>query len=335
MTAKTATANLAFLPAQMTLTPQGTAFVEAREGFVKRAYKCPANVLTIGSGFTMRSKTARAYWQRKHGRKLRRGDTITHAENAELLRLSVKEYGGPAFRAMPGALQHEFEAGFSYSFNCGPGGMGDRWVRFWREGSKKAAAARLLTSRVRGGGRVLRGLQRRRKLESDLLLHGKYGGTPGWKSHRKSAKKKHDPNLQKYQERLLRLGYAELGKADGWMGSKTQKAVLRFQKTHPDLTDDGILGKATMIAIDRALKAQDEGNAVGKIGAGIVVVGGGATILKETKEQPADMPPVQQTHVGTMWPLYIAGAAVVILLAWKAYKFLPELQHKFGELTDA
>ena len=335
MTAKAATPNPAFLPAQLMLTDLGTAFVEAREGFVKRAYKCPAGVLTIGSGFTMRSKTARAYWQRKYGRKLRRGDTITHAQNAELLKLSVKEYGGPAFRAMPGALQHEFECGFSYSFNCGPGGMGDRWVKFWREGSKKAAAARLLSSRVRGGGRVLRGLQRRRALESKLLLHGDYGRGNSWKSHKKTQKKTPDANLRKYQERLLRLGYEDLGTADGWMGPKTHKVVLRFQKTHPDLTNDGVLGKATMIAIDRALAAQDEGNSAGKIGAGIIVVGTGATVLKETKEQPADMPAPEQTHIGTMWPLYIAGAAVVLLLAWKAYKFLPELEQKIGDLIDA
>ena len=335
MTAKAAKPDERFLPAQLMLTDAGTAFVEAREGFVKRAYKCPANVLTIGSGFTMRSKTARAYWMRKHGRKLRRGDRITHAENAELLKLSVKEYGGPAFRAMPGALQHEFEAGFSYSFNCGPGGMGDRWVKFWREGDKKAAAARLLSSRVRGGGRKLRGLVRRRALESRVLLDADYGGARGWKSHKKTQKKEPDANLLKYQERLLRLGYKELGTADGWMGPKTHKVVLRFQETHPDLENDGILGKATMIAIDRALAAEGEGGNAGKAAAAIIVAGGGATVLKETKEQPADMPAPEPTHIGNMWPLYIAGAVVVLLLAWKAYKWLPELQHKFGELLDA
>ena len=38
----------------------------------------------------------------------------------------------------------------------------------------------------------------------------------------------------------------DAGKVDGFMGSNTQRAILEFQRANPDLSNDGILGPATI-----------------------------------------------------------------------------------------
>lgn len=304
------------------LSDEGADFLVRHEGFVSRAYSCPAGVLTIGSGFTMRSKTARAYWIETRGRKLRRGDTITRAENAKLLKMAVNEYGKPADRAMPGAKQHEYEAGLSYTFNCGPGAAKDKWFRLFQAGAKRDAAARLKTSRCTARGKPLRGLRIRRGHEAKLLLHADYG-RGGRKAHRKTkaAARKPVHELMEYQTKLLALGY-EPGPADGWMGPRTASAVLAFQKKHPDLKDDGVLGKATIIAIDRAIKARQAGKDAAKTGAGAaVIVGGGAV--------------VQQVQGGVSpFVLYAIGGVLIAAVVYAAWKFWPEIEHKIGDVID-
>lgn len=54
--------------------------------------------------------------------------------------------------------------------------------------------------------------------------------------------------IKKVQKRLNKLGY-NCGKADGVMGSKTKKALKKFQKDN-DLKADGIIGKKTLEALD-------------------------------------------------------------------------------------
>lgn len=62
--------------------------------------------------------------------------------------------------------------------------------------------------------------------------------------------------VKKLQEDLIELGY-DLGwhKADGSFGAKTEEAVKKFQKDF-SLTVDGIVGKNTEAAIERALEAK-------------------------------------------------------------------------------
>jgi len=40
----------------MKVSDRGVAFIAAHEGFVGRAYRCPAGIPTIGYGFTMQSR---------------------------------------------------------------------------------------------------------------------------------------------------------------------------------------------------------------------------------------------------------------------------------------
>lgn len=53
--------------------------------------------------------------------------------------------------------------------------------------------------------------------------------------------------IKKVQTRLNKLGYS-CGAADGVMGTKTKKALKRFQRDH-DLEIDGVIGKKTLKAL--------------------------------------------------------------------------------------
>jgi len=165
----------------------------------------------------------------------------------------AREYGPPVDRAMAGARQHELDAGYSYCFNCGPRAMGDQWVDLWRSGLRFESGERLKRSRVTANGQRLQGLVNRRAAEARLLVGGGYGsGTPAHDGRRDDLRK------------LADLGY---------------KSVLSFQKHHPHLVNDGILGPATRIQIDREIAARREGKGVGgAVGLGAIL----ATWLAQT-----------------------------------------------------
>ena len=226
----------------MAISSLGLDFVVRHEGFVSRAYRDPSGIWTIGTGFTNRSSIA----SRLLG-PIKPGKTITRADNDRVLAAAfAREYGPPVDRAMAGARQHELDAGYSYSFNCGPRAMGDQWVDLWRSGLRFEAGERLKKSRVTANGQRLQGLVNRRTAEACLLVGGGYGsGTPA-----------HDTR-EDDQRKLRDLGY---------------DSVLSFQKHHPHLVNDGILGPATRAQIDRDMAARREGKGVGgAVGIGAIL----------------------------------------------------------------
>lgn len=249
-----------YVEANMKLSEQGALFIEKHEGFVSRAYRCPAGVWTIGHGFTNMSRTA----VRMLG-KIVPGKRITKEMSRRVLIEAVSnEYGPPVEKGLPGCNQHEYDAGCSVTFNCGPATMNDTWARLWRDGKKAQGWERLKSTRVTGGGRRLSGLVKRRKMEAALGMFGDYGHIPA------AAKKlEYDADVFKAQADLSELGFGPL-KTDGLLGSKTKAAVLAFQKVHPHLKNDGILGRATLEQIERALKAKDGAKTEGvRVGGGI------------------------------------------------------------------
>ena len=94
----------------MTISSSGLHFVVRHEGFVSRAYRCPAGEWSIGSGFTNRSKVAVEMLG-----PIKPGKTIPRAQNDRVLAEAfAREYGPPVDRAMSGARQHERDAGYSF-----------------------------------------------------------------------------------------------------------------------------------------------------------------------------------------------------------------------------
>lgn len=256
----------------MQTSERGVAFIEAHEGFVARAYLDSVGVLTIGTGFTNRSDVFRKYWIVRNGRPLKTGDTITREQNREILKTALAyEYEPPVVRGMPkDARQQEFDAAVSATFNLGPRFMGWKAAKLWKAGQREDAAKHWRNNYNKAGGRVLPGLVRRRKEEADLFLTGHYAGIDGTGEHKATdtKPKEADPEVREAQEALKRFGF-DPGDVDGWMGVRTKAAVIAYQKKHPHLTCDGIIGPATMAQLRRdALAAKDS-----------IAKGGGLTFL--------------------------------------------------------
>ena len=291
-----------------TISDKGTAFLIAHEGFVSKAYRDPVGIITIGTGFTNRSKIAR----RMLG-PIKMGMRITKEMNSRVLKEAVaKEYGPPVVRGLPGAVQHEFDAGVSVSFNCGGGALKWVWAQKWRAGDKVGAAHRLRTTATKARGRRLAGLVRRRKEEANLLLNGDYGHYGLSKAR---AKVKSNPQVREAQALLNKHGYGPLG-VDGIAGPKTAAVVLKFQKSHPDIINDGKIGAATIAQLRRRHLARAESETMAVPAAGGGIIAGIVAILTGGFAQWAAV-----IAVG----LFAVVAGYVILMNWT------EIRHWYNE----
>jgi len=134
--------------------------VKEFEGLFLKAYRCPAGVWTIGWGHTgLQHKDGTVY----------AGRTLTREEAVELLRYDMHQFESrvQALVRVP-VNDDEFAALVSFDFNTGALHRSSLLARL-NEGRRSVAADEFLKW-SRGGGRVLRGLVRRRRSERNLFL---------------------------------------------------------------------------------------------------------------------------------------------------------------------
>lgn len=141
----------------MKISNKGLSLIKEFEGLKLNAYRCAANVLTIGYGST--------------GPHVKEGMTITEEEAEELLKEDVSKFEECVNHAVEVDLtQEEFDALVSFAFNVGCGAfMGSTLLKLLNAGNKHAAAQQLLRW-DKAGGRVLAGLARRRAAERALFI---------------------------------------------------------------------------------------------------------------------------------------------------------------------
>lgn len=228
----------------MKISDKGLAFIAGHEGFVSTAYRDPVGVLTIGYGFTMRSRVFAAWWRTRHGRALRMGDAISRADADVILKRLVDEEYGAAVTARFGALpQHHFDAACSVAYNLGPRALTWRWARALSAGDPARAAAILSANYNTARGRKLPGLVRRRKEEAHLLRTGTFPGLGRAEAPREPA------DAQVDEESALRML-----RALGYRQTDFAAATRAFQRDSPPLAVDGIFGPRTRAVADRRLR---------------------------------------------------------------------------------
>lgn len=146
----------------MTINRAGLALVKEFEGFRAQAYKCPADVWTVGYGLTSAAGI---------GVQVVPGMIVTEAEASKHLERVLEKFGAairPKLTREPN--ENEWAAMLSLAYNIGHGAFAKSSVlkRFNAGDTAGAADAFLLWNKA--NGKVLAGLKRRREAERALFL---------------------------------------------------------------------------------------------------------------------------------------------------------------------
>jgi lysozyme len=156
----------------MHVTEEGLALIRRFEGFRGVAYRCPAGVWTIGYGHSSAAGPP----------EVRPGMRITEAEARAILARDVERFAA----GVRGALTRElapaqFSALVSFAFNVGIGAFRGSSVLAAVNAGDFAAVPDRLQRWVKADGRVLPGLERRRKAEAELFASpGAQAKRTGW-----------------------------------------------------------------------------------------------------------------------------------------------------------
>ena len=138
----------------MKTSQRGINLIKQFEGVRLTAYKCPAGVYTIGYG---------------HTRGVKRGMKITEEEASAYLTADLRnsEKAVERYDSVYHWNQNEFDALVSFTFNCGASNLRS----LLRNGRRnRSQIAETLPLYRKAGGKVLKGLERRRAAEKALFL---------------------------------------------------------------------------------------------------------------------------------------------------------------------
>lgn len=148
--------------------------VKEFEGFSAKAYKCPAGIWTIGYGTTANAGVGIAP---------KEGMTISRSDAEGYLHGALEKFAAQIEDAITAPInENEFGAFVSLAYNIGPSAFRkSSALRHFNAGDKaKAASAILLWNKA--GGKVLKGLTRRREAERKLFLTPVNGVAPDERS---------------------------------------------------------------------------------------------------------------------------------------------------------
>lgn len=288
----------------MQTSDKGKAYIRGHENDVLKAYLCPAGIWTIGVGLTKASGVIDP----------KPGMTITEADSERLFSTALRRNYEPRVRdAMPGAKQHEFDAGVSFDWNTGAIKRAS-WVKHWRNRAPSVDIRGAFTAWNKGGGKVLPGLVRRRREEFDILAYDRWpaylklDGAPIQKPTIAAAGfavAMDAGEIGRVADALRTLGY-EPGTVEGQI---RLDAVTAFQRDH-DLTVDGLIGMATLSALERELAARAKAKPAAGVGAGGGVAAGGG-------EAAAPDPATADILFWAGMAVMAAAALYGLWLAWR------------------
>jgi len=133
------------------------------EGVRNKPYQCPAKLWTVGIGHLIGDgKTLPPEWNK----------TFTNEEIDGLLKRDLNRFERGILKMLPNVRlrQCEFDCLVSFAFNLGLGTFQRSTLRQALLRGDKEAAMESLMKYCRAGGKVLRGLENRRKDERAMFL---------------------------------------------------------------------------------------------------------------------------------------------------------------------
>jgi len=139
----------------------GIQLIKRFEGCKLKPYLCPAGYWTVGYGHVI-----------GNGKTKPEKQLYTQGEINELLRTDLARFEQGVLRYCPVPLtQFEFDSLVSFSFNLGLGVLQRSTLRRKILRQDKQAAARNILKYNKAGGRVLKGLTRRREAEYRMFTN--------------------------------------------------------------------------------------------------------------------------------------------------------------------
>ena len=146
--------------------------IKHHEGVRFKPYRCPARLFTIGVGHVLYSDQGRLPLDQRDAFQLKTEDnrTFSKAEVDGLLASDLQRFEVGVARLFPMVLtQNQNDALVSFAFNLGLGGLQRSTLRQKVLRGEVEAADEFLKF-VRGGGKILPGLVKRRNDERALFL---------------------------------------------------------------------------------------------------------------------------------------------------------------------
>lgn len=287
----------------MQTSEKGIEALALEEGDVLRAYRCPAGRLTIGMGLTAASGVI----------KPTPGMVITAQQSRDLTRKALQRNYEPRVTTfMPGAKQHEFDAGVLFDWNTGAIGRAT-WVPLWARKAARSAIETKYRLWNKGGGKVLPGLAKRRERELRILFDASYPVSQ--EQSRPSVSIARWSLPVDFAEKLAAmLALDKLGYKVGTdPGAIPAAEIRRFQNDH-GLTADGKIGRATLSTLQRRIDAAAKTKPVALAAVGTAGASSGATVPPGTSE-------VTDWIAAQPWAIGAAAGVVGIWGLWLAWRY--------------
>lgn len=167
----------------MKLSKAGADLMHRFEGCRNKPYLCPAHIWTIGYGHVLYQEQIRLPMMRVEGKDtpmIRKEMPLKPEDNRvwskeeieELFANDVASFERGVLRLVPGVVgkQGAFDALVSFAFNAGLGNLQRSTIRIKANRNDWEGAADAFMTWVKGGGKVLPGLVKRRQAERALFL---------------------------------------------------------------------------------------------------------------------------------------------------------------------
>ena len=158
------------------ISPKALKMIAHHEGVRTKPYRCPARLWTVGVGHVIDPNHARVPFEERNNLAIPEGwnRVFTLEEVDAILAKDLERFERGVLKYCPsaGSRQAWLDSLVSFSFNLGLGTLQRSTLRQKHNRGDYAGAADELLKYCKAGGKVLRGLENRRKDERALYLGG-------------------------------------------------------------------------------------------------------------------------------------------------------------------